>query len=131
MTPTFQSVRRLIPATLFLLGAVGTVSAGTAQTQADAQARFRAEMAQCNSGQSSQPLNVCRNEARNALAESRRGGLSDAPDQYQRNAVLRCAEFQGAERSACEARVFNPSRVEGSVEAGGIVRESVIITPVK
>ena len=61
----------------------------------------------------------------------RRGGLSDAPDQYQRNAVLRCAEFQGTERSACEARVFNPSRVEGSVEAGGIVRESVIITPVK
>lgn len=131
MTPTFQSIRRLIPATLFLLGAVGTAYAGTSQAQADAQARYRAELAQCNSGQSSQPVNVCRNEARNALAESRRGGLSDAPDQYQRNAVLRCAEFQGVERSACEARVFNPSRVEGSVEAGGIVRESVIITPVK
>ncbi len=131
MTPAFQSARRLIPATLFLLAAAGTVYAGTPQAQADAQARFRAEMAQCNSGQSSQPVNVCRTEARNALAESRRGGLTDASDQYTRNAVLRCAEFQGAERSACEDRVFSPSRVEGSVDGGGILRESVIVVPAK
>ena len=131
MITTRSHVFRTLTIPFALACTMMAAQAGPAPTGADAQARFRAEMALCNSGQSSQPVSVCRAEARNALAESRRGGLSDAPDQYARNAVLRCAEFQGTERSACEARVFNPSRIEGSVEAGGVLRESVIVTPVK
>ena len=70
-----------------------------------------------------------RSEASNALAEARRGGLNDAPGDYDRNAVQRCAEFQGDDRIACEARVRNPSRLEGSVEGGGLLREAVTVTP--
>jgi len=106
--------------------AAGAALAGPSGSTADAQARYRQEMAFCDSGRSSQPLNTCRTEARNAYAEARRGGLSDTPDQYTRNAVQRCTEFKGDERSACDARVLNPSRIEGSVEAGGILRESTI-----
>jgi hypothetical protein len=115
-------------ATLLMTGAA---LAGPS-ADADAQARYRQDMAVCNSGQSNQPVNVCRTEARNALAEAKRGGLTGAAsDQYARNAARRCAEFQGDDRSACEARVFSPSRIDGSVSGGGLVRESVVTVPVK
>lgn len=105
----------------------GAVLAAPSNDAAEAQARYRQEMAVCNSGQSSQPLETCRTEARNAYADARRGALNDAaPEQYSRNAVQRCGEFQGDERTACIARVLTPSRIEGSVPAGGILRESTI-----
>lgn len=110
----------------------GAFAAGAVPGANDAQERYRQEMAVCNSGQSHQDPKTCRIEARNALADARRGGLSDAaPDQYSRNAVQRCGEFKGDERTACEARVFNPSRVDGSVQGGGLVRESVIVVPAR
>lgn len=108
----------------------GAVLAGPSNPAADAQARYRQEMAFCNSGKSSQSLDTCRTEARNAYAEARRGGLNDAPDQYTRNALQRCAEFKDDERTACDARVLNPSRIEGSVDAGGILREGTIMITV-
>lgn len=132
MHTTPKILRKLTLTAATLLCATSTAwAAGPSPELADAQARFRQEMAVCNSGQSHQDVRVCRTEARNALAEAKRGGLGDAPNQYSRNAAQRCAEFQGDERTACEARVFNPSRVDGSVTGGGLVRESVILVPVK
>lgn len=128
ITPHFANHRRTL-AFVSMLFAAGAALAGPSNFETDAQARFRQEMAVCNSGQSNQSLNTCRTEARNAYAEARRGGLNDAPDQYPRNAVQRCAKFQGDERTACDARVLNPSRIEGSVSAGGILRESTITVP--
>lgn len=95
----------------------------------DAQVRYRQDMAVCNSGQSNQDATTCRREARNALAEARRGGLNDVPNQYQQNALRRCDAHKGDERSACEARMRGEGHVEGSVDAGGILRESVTIVP--
>ena len=115
--------------TLLLTGAA---LAGPSHPPVDAQARYRQDIAVCDSGQSNQPQNVCRTEARNALAEAKRGGLTEATaDQYARNAVRRCVAFKDDDRTACEARVFNPSRVDGSVGAGGLLRESTIVVPAK
>lgn len=115
-----------------LLATGDAAAAAPAREPSEAQERYRQEMALCNSGQSHQDPKTCRTEARNALAEARRGGLSDtAPNQYSRNAVQRCLEFQGEDRAACETRVLNPSRVDGSVQGGGLVRESVIVVPVR
>ncbi|MDO8284643.1 MAG: hypothetical protein Q7T69_06540 [Rhodoferax sp.] len=130
MITSHFAVHRCVLTFVGTLIATGAALAGPSSSAADAQARYRQEMALCNSGQSSQSLETCRTEARNAYAEARRGGLNDAPDQYTRNAVQRCAEFKGDERSACDARVLSPSRIEGSVEAGGILRESTITVPV-
>lgn len=120
---------------LTLLGSVlisGSALAATSSATADAQARYRQDMAVCNSGQSNQPLNVCRTEARSALAEAKRGGLTDAvQDQYTRNAVKRCTAFQGDDRTACEVRTLNPSRVDGSVGGGGQLLESTVVVPGK
>jgi hypothetical protein len=116
---------------IFGLLAAAATHAALAGVQADAQERYRQEMDYCNSGKSSQPITVCRTEARNALAEAKRGTLSNGAAEYSRNSVRRCAEFQGDERAACEARVFGPARIEGSVEGGGVLRESVMVVPVK
>jgi hypothetical protein len=131
MRNSISSSRRLSLAAFCILVVVGTAQAAPAGAQTDAQARYRQEMNFCNSGQSSQHISICRTEARNALAEAQRGSLSNGAAEYSRNAVRRCAEFQGNERAACEARVFGPARIEGSVEGGGVLRESVMVVPAK
>ena len=119
------------------LAAAGTLLCSTAALAAntgalaDAQARYRQDMAVCNSGKSNQDLATCRLEARNALAESRRGGLYDAPGEYPQNMLRRCDAHKGDDRTACEARMSGAGSVEGSVSGGGILRESVTVVPVK
>jgi hypothetical protein len=121
----------------FTLAAAGTLLACTtalaanAGALADAQARYRQDMAACNSGKSNQDLATCRLEAKNALAEARRGGLNDAPDQYPQNALRRCEVHKGDDRAACEIRMRGEGRVDGSAAGGGILRESEIVVPAK
>ena len=106
-------------------------SAMGASPSAEAQARFRAEMAVCNSGQSNQDPATCRTEARNALAEARRGGLTDAPGQYEKNSTQRCSALKDDDRSDCEARMRGQGSSSGSVAGGGILRETVTVVPAK
>jgi hypothetical protein len=113
-----------------LLCATATQAADPAASSA-AQARYKQDMALCNSGKSHQSVATCKIEAEHALAEARRGGLTAAaPSEYQQNALRRCGVFQGDERSACEARMRDPSDIQGSVQSGGILRESVTTVPV-
>ena len=96
-----------------------------------AQQRYQQDMAVCTSGQSSQDAATCQREARNALAEASRGGLSSAPDASS-NAVRRCDVFSGDERTVCEARLRSGTgQVQGSVEGGGMLRETVTPIPSK
>ena len=77
-----------------LLSSVAALAAPSTEAT-EAQARYRQDMAACNSGQTQQAPATCRREAGNALAEARRGHLNDAPGQYQHNALLRCKLRQG------------------------------------
>ena len=105
--------------------------AADAAASAGAQARYKQEMVLCHSGKSYQNAATCKTEAENALAESRRGGLTTAtPSEYQKNALRRCGVFQGDDLAACEVRMRDPSDLQGSVQGGGILRESVTIVPV-
>lgn len=112
---------------LATLGASAVLAANT-QAWSEAQARYRQDLAVCDSGQSHQAHDTCRLEARNALTEARRGGLNDTltPAQYQANALQRCAVHQGEDRAACEARMRGEGRIEGSVLQGGLLRELVM-----
>lgn len=123
--------RNLVVAAVGVLLGVTTALAANAGALADAQARYRQDMAACNSGQSNQDLATCRREARNALAEARRGRLNNAADPAGQNAMQRCDVHQGDDRSACEARMRGEGRVEGSVSGGGVLRESVTVVPGK
>jgi hypothetical protein len=118
-----------LAATLML--ASGALAAA-ASAATEAQARYREDIKVCNSGQSNQDRATCRLEAGSALAEAKRGALNDAPGQYQQNALQRCLVHKdAAERSACEARMSGQGSDEGSVAAGGVLHQSVTVTPAK
>lgn len=123
-TPLFPRHARLAVLAGGLLGAA-CVLAAPAGPMADAQARYRQDMAQCNSNASREDVTACRKEARSALAEARRKGLpAPTPDQYQNNMLARCSVHKDAgDRQACEARMHGEGSVEGSVEGGGMLRE--------
>lgn len=114
-----------------LLGALVALSCSTLQAQSrqeleEAQARFKQEMANCVSGNTSQDQDSCMREARAALSEFKRG-VWGRPEETEANARQRCEVHQGQPREACEARMRGEGKVSGSVEGGGILRE--ITTP--
>ncbi len=131
MTTIQFSFRKLALAAAGTLLVATAALAATAGAVAEAQARYRQDMAACQSGQSNQDRATCRLEAQRALAEARRGGLNDAAGQYQQNALQRCDALQGDDRSDCQARMSGQGSVEGSAADGGILRESVTIVPGK
>ena len=56
-------------------------------------------------------------------------GQAQSMTEYERNALRRCDVFKGGEeRSACEARVRS-NAASGSVESGGILRQSTHTAP--
>lgn len=90
----------------------------------DAQARFQKELAECDSPSSKQDPAACRLEAKRALAETRRGGLSSNSKSYQQNLLRRCEIHQGAARTECETRMRDGNIVQGSVYGGGVLRQN-------
>ena len=106
-------------------------AAALAAPASEAQARYRQDMAACNSGQSQQDPAACRHEAGSALAEARLGRLNNAPGRYRQNALRRCEVHQGDDRLACEARMGANGTAEGSAASGGMLREGVTIAPAK
>ena len=118
-----------------LLGALVALSCSTLQAQSrqeleEAQARFKQEMANCVSGNTSQDQDSCMREARAALSEFKRGVWGRPEETAAKSeaaARQRCEVHQGQPREACEARMRGEGKVSGSVEGGGILRE--ITTP--
>ena len=108
-----------------------TAMAATPAAMADAQARYRQDMALCKSGQYNQDPATCREEAQHALAAARRGALDDVPGQYEKNAIQRCDALKGDDRSDCLARMRGEGSAEGSVAGGGILRQIVTVVPEK
>ncbi|KAF1020232.1 MAG: hypothetical protein GAK30_02656 [Paracidovorax wautersii] len=69
-----------------------------------------------------------RREAGAAAAEARRGNLKDQGQDYRANALQRCAPLPADLRGDCESRVRGEGQVSGSVQGGGILRETVTTT---
>ncbi|MEG0202015.1 MAG: hypothetical protein RR718_14805 [Comamonas sp.] len=76
--------------------------------------------------------NPASREAAAAKAEAKRGKLDDgqSANQFERNAYARCQVFKtDIDRQACADRV-KQGAISGSVQDGGILRESTIEVPV-
>jgi hypothetical protein len=106
-----------------LLALAGTVSAATPKPKNVDPARmtYERERANCLTGQTSEPRDVCLREAAAAYAQARRGQLSssgDGPEQWAANALRRCQAQPQEDREMCERRV-REGQVSGSVQAGG------------
>lgn len=125
--------------TLKLLAAAAfTVAAGmgstlaTAQslTTAEAQQRYQADVERCRSGQASQDERTCLREAGAALQEARRNRLVSGSATFDENQRARCDRLSGTQREDCLLLMGTPNVVtHGSVEGGGIIRETTITVP--
>ena len=122
-------------ATYFGLAALMAMSAASAQiaeldtTGLDASGNPKSEMAACNSGKTQQDRAACIKEVRAAAAAKRAGKLSNGAD-YAANAMKRCEIFKDElDMAACRARVGEQAKLDGSVAAGGVLREGVITVP--
>ena len=120
-----------IAALLAVTAATAQVATGTAGTTGiDASGRYQQEINACMTGKTQQDQATCLKEARNALADKRRGVLDNAGAQFDANASDRCAVLTGEEQAACQARVMGYGSTTGSVAAGGVLREvETIVLP--
>lgn len=108
----------------------GVLAAGAALAAPDgARQRYEQERARCLNGQSHQDQATCLREAASAYAEARAGRLGNGPQaQYQRNAQARCERLPADDRADCLQRMQGHGTISGSVEGGGIYRETVTVT---
>ena len=113
-----------VSALLALGAATAQIATAAGTTGIDNTGSYQSEVQACLSGNTQQSQADCLKEARNAQADKRRGVLDTSGD-LQANAMSRCDVFQASEdRAACHARVMGMGSVEGSVAAGGLLRES-------
>jgi len=125
-SPAAQFSGTLVLTVLLMVAPAG------AQTPASEQlARYKQEMALCQSGRSPQARPTCEREARAAYAQAKKGDLDDGPAAYERNAHERCMSLPAPERYECVARMQGQGSQGGSVSGGGISRELRTTVPDK
>ena len=115
-----------------LLSLSASAMAATSAASSEIEARYAQDRAKCLSGMSNQDRATCLKEAGAARAAARQGQLDDAGASKQRNAKMRCDALTGDDAKDCRSRMDGNGTVSGSVEAGGVLRETVTtqITPV-
>jgi len=107
----------------------GAVAAQTVDANGvpDAEARYRQERGRCER-MAPDSRAGCLRDAAAARAEARRGQLGNSPGdpiRYLENALRRCEPLPPDDRADCEYRVRGGGTTRGSVEAGGVYRETV------
>ncbi|CAB3873763.1 hypothetical protein [Achromobacter piechaudii] len=113
-----------------LMLAAGAVHAADAIGRAAIQSQYEQDVANCKSGKSNQDRETCMREAGAAREEARRQNLKEgSSDQYQQNMVDRCNRLPAASRQDCMTQMSSPTNVRGSVQGGGVLRETVIQVP--
>ncbi len=91
----------------------------------EAQQRYQQERAHCLSGQSQQDRSTCLKEAGAAYDEARRGQLDNGgSNSFTQNATQRCNAQPASDREACVQRILGAGSAQGSVNGGGILRET-------
>lgn len=111
----------IFTATLLVWGfacAAGKSAANQAQQQ------YQQDRAQCLRGQSHQDKATCLKEASAAYQEARRGGLATQESQLSGNATQRCNAQPEADRADCVKRLTGAGSTEGSVNGGGLIRQT-------
>lgn len=123
-----KHLTRLCAIALAVACAPAAWSAGKGSSEA--QQRYQQERAHCLSGKSNQDRATCLKEAAAALQEARRNRLDTGGSaSLEANATARCQAQPAADQAACVARITGAGSASGSVEAGGLIRQTE--TPVK
>jgi hypothetical protein len=100
----------------------------------DAKARYLKERARCEAGNTTQDKATCLKEAGAALDEKKKGKLDNSGSPVA-NATDRCNVLPAKDKADCLARIAGPQNpnqrvtTSGSVEGGGVIRETTTTTP--
>jgi hypothetical protein len=119
-----------------LAGAFASATAFAAEPVAtnDAKALYLKEKANCEAGNTTQDKATCLKEAGAALDQKKKGKLDNSGSPVA-NATDRCNALPQKDRADCVARIVGPQgpnqRVtgSGSVEGGGMIKETTTTTP--
>jgi hypothetical protein len=113
-------------AALALLLTSGTALAADKAKPSPEESAYQQERARCLRGQSQQDRATCLKEAGAAFDEARRGrlGKAAAAADLSANATRRCEAQPAAERDACVQRILGAGSAQGSVEGGGLIRQT-------
>ena len=112
-----------------LLPAVA-MSAAHAESNADAQATYQKQKADCLNGQTSEGKKTCLREAAAAFNDAKTGRLTKYNSNFEANATARCQAFKNADdRDLCERRQ-REGTTTGSVGGGGDLCELTVTVPV-
>lgn len=120
------NTRLYVLALSLFAGSMGLGS--TAALAADASGSYQQERAACVNGQTQQDKTTCLREAGAARGEAKRGNLTESSMTSQ-NAQARCDVLPPADRDDCIRRIQGGGAVSGSVDSGGVLRETTTIVP--
>ncbi|HBT33126.1 MAG TPA: hypothetical protein DEB15_09980 [Pusillimonas sp.] len=123
------STKRIGILTLALSG-VFSLAGANAQTQTPEQ-RYQQELRQCEQLSPTVDMQACKREAGAALQATRQGNLKNNNGMnYDSNKTGRCASLPANQRDECMMQMSGQNtRTMGSVEEGGILRETTITVP--
>lgn len=119
---TVRAAQALVAAAMLLAVASPWAAEATSRDRPQAAARSGTR---CPYGVTHAGGSVCLSKAEFELTRARQAALDKNPEQYQRNALVRCDRLTGDDRSDCVARIQGQGTTRGSVESGGIYRELV------
>jgi hypothetical protein len=100
----------------------------------DAKALYQKERMNCETGNTQQDKATCLREAGAALHEKKNGKLDNSGSPVA-NATDRCNLLPAKDKADCLARITGPQSpnqkvtVSGSVEGGGMIKETTTTTP--
>lgn len=120
---TSATTRRMLLALVVCAASSTVLAAGNSP---DAEARYQAERATCNNGQSNESRPTCLKEAGAALQASKKGGLTSDQSAYRQNALARCQPLPPDDQDACRRRINGEGVTSGSAQEGGILRELAV-----
>jgi hypothetical protein len=112
--------------------AAATLLIGPVAVAADsAQAEYQAHIQYCTSNPPDIDRQACMREAGAALEAARRAALTTpSTDATRADRTQRCNALPGERRQECLTLMESPdTRIQGSVESGGILRETTITVP--
>lgn len=97
---------------------------------ADLRAQYQSDVAFCKSSQTTESRATCMKEAGAAYDEARRHRLTEGTHDYQQDAMNRCKALPAGQQQDCMTQMSGQNTVtKGSVEGGGILRETTITVP--
>lgn len=128
-----RSIRPMSACAILALGAAiwAATPAAHAADENSPDAVYKREVARCNSGMSGQDRTTCLREAGAAREEARRNRLNTGAANIDQNRTRRCDTLPGQQRQDCITQMTDSASTttRGSVEGGGILRETVIQVP--